>query len=86
VQVRGRGVAWSHRISEFLPAAMANSGEESGWPGGAVGSGTRGEMVRRARGFICWTRCSNYCQETGGIKRGNGGSFGFQGERGRWRG
>jgi hypothetical protein len=25
--VRGCGVAWSHRISEFLPTAMANSGE-----------------------------------------------------------
>jgi hypothetical protein len=25
--VRGCGVAWSHRISEFLPAAMMNSGE-----------------------------------------------------------
>jgi hypothetical protein len=47
--VRGCGVAWSHRISEFLPAAMANSGEESGQPGGAVGSGTGGEMVRGSR-------------------------------------
>jgi hypothetical protein len=25
--VRGCRVAWSHRISEFLPAAMTNSGE-----------------------------------------------------------
>jgi hypothetical protein len=24
---RGCGVVWSHRISDFLPAAMANSGE-----------------------------------------------------------
>jgi hypothetical protein len=39
-------------------------------------------MERRERGFIGWTRCSNYCQETGRIKRSNGGSFGFQGERG----
>jgi hypothetical protein len=47
--VRGCGVSWSHRISEFLPTAMANSGEESGQPGGAVGSGTGGELVRRSR-------------------------------------
>jgi hypothetical protein len=27
-QGRGRGVVWTHRISEFLPAEMANFGEE----------------------------------------------------------
>jgi hypothetical protein len=44
--MRGSLVSPDFRV---LPAAMANSGEESGQPGGAVGSGIGGELVRRSR-------------------------------------
>jgi hypothetical protein len=47
--VRGCGVAWSRRISEFLPAAMANSGEKFCRPGGFSGSRKGGELERRQR-------------------------------------
>jgi hypothetical protein len=44
---RGCGVAWSHRILESLPAAMANFGEKFCRPGGAISRGSRGELGRR---------------------------------------
>jgi hypothetical protein len=36
-------------IWSFELPAMAEIGEKSGQPGGAVGSGTGGELVRRSR-------------------------------------
>jgi hypothetical protein len=64
--VRGCGVAWSHRISKFLPVAMANSGEESGQPGGTVGLGIGGELVRRSR--------ASYSRGDGSIMTGSKGN------------
>jgi hypothetical protein len=39
------------RNREEMTVAVANSGEQNRRPGGAIGSGTRGELERRGRGL-----------------------------------
>jgi hypothetical protein len=43
----GRGVLWQGRNRRFTAAGAADSGEESGQPGGAFGEIGRGETERR---------------------------------------
>jgi hypothetical protein len=48
----GRGALWQGRNRRFTAAGAADSGEESGQPGGAIRRGSRGEMEREAGAFI----------------------------------
>jgi hypothetical protein len=66
----GGGVTWSHRISEFLPAAMANTGEKFCRPGGFSSSGKGGETERRGRAFIGRSRGGIWCLNLLGINSG----------------
>jgi hypothetical protein len=52
VQERGRGEDSMHWNQRDLATALRSSGEEFAQPGGAIGSGTGGELERRGRAFI----------------------------------
>jgi hypothetical protein len=63
---------------------MANSGEESGQPGGAVGSGTGGELERRPGDIY---RRGQELETAGGkciLKRGSNGELGLGHRRRKW--